>query len=63
MNAGGMPNTCKSNGKIAIFSSGERERNTQELASRSEDNIGKPLLILHNAEERKVKTAERGACG
>jgi hypothetical protein len=58
-----MLNTCKSNGKIAIFSSGERERNTREPAHRSEDNMGKPLLILHNAEERKVKTADRGACG
>ena len=49
MNAGGMPNTCKSNGeaKLAWLISGERVSNTWETCPALEHNPGKPELNLH----------------
>ena len=63
-NAGGMPNTCKSNEISFLFPkeklqwrTGEEHVRTYLLAG---DNTGKLLLIPHNAEERKGNHQKRG---
>ena len=47
MNAGGVPNTCKSNGQIAIFVSGERVSSAWVTCPEAGDNSSKGLLIPH----------------
>lgn len=68
MNAGGVPNTCKSNAlwfdemksllrfdsDIAV--SGERVSNTWETYLLAGDNIWKQMLIPYNNENRMVLT-------
>ena len=44
-NAGGVPNTCKSNGKLAITFSGERVSNAWATCPSDGDNIPKGVLI------------------
>ena len=48
MNAGGVPNTCKSNGELAIILSGERVSNVLVTCPEEWDNSSKGLLIPHN---------------
>ncbi len=48
MNAGGVPNTCKSNGELAIVLSGERVSNALVTCPETGDNSSKGLLIPHN---------------
>ena len=45
MNAGGVPNTCKSNGGLAIVLSGERVSNALVTCPEDRDNSSKGLLI------------------
>ena len=45
MNAGGVLNTCKSNGEIAISLSGERVSNALVTCPEDGDNSSKGLLI------------------
>ena len=45
MNAGGVPNTCKSNGMVAIPFSGERVSNTLGTYPYDRDTRGKLWLI------------------
>ena len=45
MNAGGVPNTCKSNEDVAIHSSGERVSNALVTCPGAGDNSSKGLLI------------------
>jgi hypothetical protein len=45
MNAGGVPNTCKSNGMLAIAFSGERVSNALVTCPEDRDNSSKGLLI------------------
>ena len=47
MNAGGVPNTCKSNGVLAIALSGERVSNALVTCPEEGDNSPKGLLIPH----------------
>ncbi len=53
MNAGGVPNTCKSNEDLPVNSftrrhlSGERVSNALVTCPEEEDNSSKELLILH----------------
>ncbi len=49
MNAGGVPNTCKSNGEIVaiLSSSGERVSNALVTCPEVRDNSSKGLLIPH----------------
>jgi hypothetical protein len=47
MNAGGVPNTCKSNGVLAIVLSGERVSNALVTYPEAGDNSSKGLLIPH----------------
>ncbi len=49
MNAGGVPNTCKSNGKISLarYTSGERVRNAYATYLQLENSPEKSGLILH----------------
>jgi hypothetical protein len=51
MNAGGVPNTCKSNGKllvlVSVVSSGERVSNALVTYPKVGDNRSKGLLIPH----------------
>ncbi len=51
MNAGGVPNTCKSNGKllvlVSVVSSGERVSNALVTYPKVGDNRTKDLLIPH----------------
>ena len=47
MNAGGVPNTCKSNGELAIDLSGERVSNALVTCPGEGDNSSKGLLIPH----------------
>ncbi len=51
MNAGGVPNTCKSNGKllvlVSVVSSGERVSNALVTYPKAGDNRSKDLLIPH----------------
>ena len=47
MNAGGVLNTCKSNGELAITLSGERVSNTWVTCPEVWDNSSKGLLIPH----------------
>ena len=51
MNAGGVPNTCKSNGDVLVFAwvhlSGERVSNALVTCPEEWDNTGKPVLIPH----------------
>ena len=47
MNAGGVPNTCKSNEDVAIRSSGERVSNALVTYPKVRDNSPKGLLIPH----------------
>ena len=71
MNAGGVPNTCKSCGETPFGEdpSGGRVSNTWVTCPSEGDNQGKPWLILHTlrphkwAEERGVCPAEGGARG
>ncbi len=48
MNAGGVPNTCKSNGDLAIGLSGERVSNALVTCPEEGDNGSKGLLIPHD---------------
>jgi hypothetical protein len=45
MNAGGVLNTCKSNGRLAIVFSGERVSNALVTCPEDGDNSSKGLLI------------------
>ena len=47
MNAGGVPNTCKSNGVLAIVLSGERVSNALVTCPEERNNSGKLELIPH----------------
>jgi hypothetical protein len=47
MNAGGVLNTCKSNGELAIDLSGERVSNALVTCPEAGDNSSKGLLIPH----------------
>ena len=51
MNAGGVPNTCKSNEKllvlVSVVSSGERVSNALVTYPKAGDNRSKDLLIPH----------------
>lgn len=47
MNAGGVLNTCKSNGELAIGLSGERVSNALVTCPKERDNSSKGLLIPH----------------
>ncbi len=47
MNAGGVLNTCKSNGELAIILSGERVSNALVIYPEERDNSSKGLLIPH----------------
>ena len=50
MNAGGVPNTCKSNEELCIrtkFPSGERVSNALVTCPKAGDNSGKLELIPH----------------
>jgi hypothetical protein len=51
MNAGGVPNTCKSNGRLAIIFSGERVSNALVTCPEERDNSSKGLLIPHEISE------------
>ncbi len=53
MNAGGVPNTCKSNGADFFESelSGERVSNTWMICPEAGDNSSKGLLIPHKLYE------------
>jgi hypothetical protein len=53
MNAGGVPNTCKSNGEIVAIRSlsGERVSNALVTCPEEGDNSSKGLLIPHTAIE------------
>ncbi len=57
MNAGGVPNTCKSNGVLAIVLSGERVSNALVTCPEEGDNSSKGLLIPH--EVRLVREVGR----
>jgi hypothetical protein len=48
MNAGGVPNTCKSDGDLAINLSGERVSNALVTCPEEWDNSSKGLLIPHD---------------
>ncbi len=48
MNADGVPNTCKSDGDLAINLSGERVSNALVTCPEERDNSSKGLLIPHN---------------
>ncbi len=48
MNAGGVPNTCKSDGDLAIDLSGERVSNALVTCPEEWDNSSKGLLIPHD---------------
>ncbi len=48
MNAGGVLNTCKSNGGLAIILSGERVSNAWVTCPEEWDNSSKGLLIPHD---------------
>ncbi len=47
MNAGGVLNTCKSNGRLEIVFSGERVSNALVTCPEEGDNSSKGLLIPH----------------
>ncbi len=47
MNAGGVLNTCKSNGELEIVFSGERVSNALVTCPEEGDNGSKGLLIPH----------------
>jgi hypothetical protein len=47
MNAGGVLNTCKSNGELVIVLSGERVSNALVTCPKARDNSSKGLLIPH----------------
>ena len=53
MNAGGVPNTCKSNGDIVAirYLSGERVSNALVTCPEEGDNSPKGLLIPHTVME------------
>ena len=53
MNAGGVPNTCKSNGEIVAIRSpsGERVSNALVTCPEEGDNSSKGLLIPHEVIE------------
>ncbi len=48
MNAGGVLNTRKSNGRLEIVFSGERVSNALVTCPEERDNSSKGLLIPHN---------------
>jgi hypothetical protein len=67
MNAGGVLNTCKSNGELAIVLSGERVSNAWVTCPEVRDNSSKGLLIPHvvrvlREHAPKAKAALGGAC-
>ncbi len=55
MNAGGVPNACKSNGVLAIEPSGKRVSNTWVIHPGVGNNDPKGSLIPHNPERGKVE--------
>ncbi|MBZ4661190.1 MAG: hypothetical protein JG779_344 [Thermotoga sp.] len=64
MNAGGVPNTCKSSGGNSLrggVPSGGRVSNTWVTCPPEGDNQGKPWLIPHTLHQRKL-VEERGVC-
>ena len=48
MNAGGVPNTCKSDGAPEMVLSGERVSNALVTCPEERDNSSKGLLIPHD---------------
>ena len=54
MNAGGVPNACKSNGDLAIDPSGKRVSNTWVTYPGVGNNDPKGSLIPHTVERRKI---------
>ncbi len=67
MNAGGVLNTCKSNGELEIVLSGERVSNALVIYPEEGDNSSKGLLIPHvvyGFRNRRLKeqSASGGAC-
>ncbi len=58
MNAGGVLNTCKSNGELAIVLSGERVSNALVTCPEEGDNSSKGLLIPHVVVEVRGLTTE-----
>ncbi len=59
MNAGGVPNACKSNGDLAISPSGKRVSNTWVTYPGVGNNDPKGSLIPHMSERIKLATALR----
>ena len=53
MNAGGVLNTCKSNGALEIVLSGERVSNALVTCPEERDNSSKGLLIPHEVVEAR----------
>ena len=67
MNAGGVPNTCKSNGQFFGIGSGERVSNAWVTCPPVGDTRPKGLLIPHGSDRvrggwAKVQIAGGGAC-
>ncbi len=60
MNAGGVLNTCKSNGGLAITLSGERVSNALVTCPEDRDNSSKGLLIPDEVAEVRG-SATKGA--
>jgi hypothetical protein len=65
MNAGGVPNTCKSNGArvLAFWLSGERVSNTSATYPEEGDNGWKRLLIPHKLSESDCSAKAQAASG
>jgi hypothetical protein len=67
MNAGGVLNTCKSNGELEIVLSGERVSNALVTCPEDGDNSSKGLLIpdvvvVVRELQLKEQSASGGAC-
>ena len=59
MNAGGAPNTCKSNGThLRVEASGERLSNTWRTCPLLRDSRGKPRVIPDDAREAHAARAK-----
>ena len=69
MNAGGVLNTCKSDGALEIVLSGERVSNALVTCPEERDNRSKGLLIPHEVleargfETKGERSQERPALG
>ena len=64
MNAGGVPNTCKSNGEIVAILSPSGERVSNALVTYPEvwDNSSKGLLIPHVVGKIRSFPTKRAIC-